>query len=240
MQGLEGTRIRLGGRRVATGLAVAALLVLAAHAAAAETRQSTFVRTYDIRLAGSVTTTAPDIVFTEQATHTYKGVRIRVSQSSGRVSVGLLETRRAADRPNGVMSGEVVFQQTGAAPCGTSKQFRGPARVDVFGSSGRAFYAAGDWEGPQGGASLSWRDCRGLLDVAGDNLWLYEKGRVSAQLESSSAAFAWLLPIQTRGRLPFPLNLISAGKSFNASATGSFSDGFGVRQGTLRVTFTAR
>ena len=112
--------------------------------------------------------------------------------------------------------------------------------MDVFGSRGRAFYAAGDWAGKPGGVSLSVRECPGLANVQGGNYqWLYEKGRVNAAFSAGDAAFTWLLT-RTRGRLPFPVDRVNAGKSFTASASGTMSDGFGVRKGSLQVTFTAR
>ena len=52
--------------------------------------------------------------------------------------------------------------------------------------------------------------------------------------------FGWLLPIQTRGRLPFPLSRLSAHKSFAATASGIMNDATGVRKGSLPVTFTPR
>lgn len=215
---------------------------LGVDAAAGQTGPKTVVRTYDVRFVGSVTTTAPDVVFTEKATHTYRGVRIRVSQLSGRGSVvGLVETRRATDtaKPNGFMSGEVVYQETGSTPCSRSKQFSGPARLEVFGSPGRSFSAAGGWAGEHSGVVLSVKNCLGLFMVQGGNhRWAYEKGRVHAALQAASASFGWLLPLR---RLPFPVNLVYAGKSFTASASGSMNDGFGaVREGSLRVTFTPR
>lgn len=233
-----------GSSRLATLLAGAALLALGVDAAAGQTGPKTVVRTYDVRLVGSVTTTAPDVLFTEKATHIYRGVPIRVIQQSGLfMGVGLVEPPRAVDtgKPNGTMSGEVVYQETGSTPCSRSKQFRGPARLEVLGSRMRSFSAAGSWRGKRGGAGLSSRDCPGVVDVsAGGTLhWSYEKGRVAAQLNSFFATYIWLLP-RTRGRLPFPVNLVYAGKSFTASASGTMNDGFAVRKGSLRVTFTAR
>lgn len=229
-----------GISRLATLLAGAALLVLGVEAAAGQTGAKTFVRTYDVRIVGSVTTTAPDVVLTEKATHTYRGVRIRVSESSGRVSVGLVETRRATDTgaPNGAMSGEVAYEESGSTPCSTSKEFSGPARLEILGSPGRSLSAAGLWRGKPGGAGLSRRDCPGLVNVAGlCCTWDYAKGRVAAQFNSHEAMYVWLLPLR---RLPFPVNLVYAGKSFAASASGSMTDGFGVREGSLRITFTPR
>jgi hypothetical protein len=235
-----------GSSRLAAVLAGAALLALCVDAAAGQTPpgQKSFVRTYDVRIVGSVTTTAPDIVFTEKATHVYRGVRIRVIQQSGAfMGAGLVETPRAADtgKPNGAMSGAVAYQEAGSTPCSQSKEFRGPARLEVFGSRGRAFYAAGEWAGKPGGVGLSVRECPGLVDVQGGNYqWLYEKGRISAAHSAGGASFTWLLQLRTRGRLPFPVNIVYAGKSFTATASGTMNDGFGVRKGSLRVTFTAR
>lgn len=232
--------------RLATVLAGAALLALCMDAATGQTPpgQKRVVRTYDVRIVGSVTTTAPDIVFTEKATHVYRGVRIRVIQQSGAfMGAGLVETRRAADtgKPNGTMSGQVVYQETGSTPCSRSKQFRGPARLAILGSRMRSFSASGEWRGTRGGAGLSSRDCPGVVDVSagGSLFWAYEKGPVAAHLNSFFATYIWLLP-RTRGRLPFPVNLVYAGKSFTASASGTMNDGFGDRKGSLRVTFTAR
>jgi hypothetical protein len=75
------------------------------------------------------------------------------------------------------------------------------------------------------------------LFLLGGEIWNYEKRRINAQLDSSAAAFIWLLPLR---RLPFPVNLVYAGKSFTASASGSMDSGFGFKEGSLRVTFTAR
>lgn len=213
---------------------------LGVDAAGAQTAPKTFVRTYDVRFVGSVTTTAPDVVWTEKATHTYRGVRIRISQFPGRVSIGIVETRRATDTgaANGAMRGEVAYQETGSTPCRASKQFSGAARLEILGSGGRSLAASGVWRGKPGGAELSRRDCPGLGNVQGINYrWSYEKGRVAAQFNAGEAAFIWLL---SRSGLPFPVNLVSAGKPVTASASGSMDDGFGVRKGSLRVTFTPR
>ena len=202
----------------------------------------TLVRTYDVRLVGSVTTTAPDVVWTEKATHTYRRVRIRFGKWAGtRVSVGLVETPRnlVDGTPNGVMRGQIAYQETGSTPCSAGKHFSGAARLDIHGSPGRSFYASGTWKGAPGGAELSRRtDCPGLVDVQGINhTWIYEKGRVFAQLNAGEATFGWLLSL--RGQ-PFPVNRVYAGKSVTASVSGSMNDGFGVRKGSLRVTFTPR
>lgn len=227
--------------RLATVLAGAALLALGVDAAAGQTGPTTVVRTYDVRLVGWVTTTAPDIVLTEKVTHTYRGVRIRVTQSGLQLSAGLVSSRRTADtdKPNGVMSGKVVYEETGSTPCSRSKQFQGPARFGVHGSGGRSFYVDGEWRGKPGGATFGTSECRGLFEL-GNEMWEHEKGRVNAQLDSSAAAFIWLLPRRTRGGLPFPVNNIYAHKSFTASASSSMDSGFGFKEGSLRVTFTAR
>ena len=229
-----------GISRLATLLAGGAVLAFGVDAAAGQTSKR-FVRTYDARIVLSVTTTAPDSLFVEKATHTYRRVRILfIIETSGWVRA--IPADYATEPANGVMSGEVTYQKTGSVPCTDSKRFSGPARMAI--SASRSVSASGQWAGSPGGAELnrgSKRKCPDVIDFGGGHVWEYTKGRIIAQASSVYGQFGWVLtapPI--RGRLPYPLDRLYAGKSFVATASGTTNDGFAVRNGSIRVTFTAR
>ena len=222
----------------------AAILVAGAGSAAGQTpAQKRLMRTYDVAIVGSVRTTGPNIVLVEKATHTYRRVRVIVLEQAGRVSVFPADANLAPNQPkNGVMSGEIVFQQTGSAPCSQSKQFRGAARLDISGQGGRSVGAGAGWAGAPGGARIIEREwkCSGLFNLPGaGHPWEFAKGLLTAQFSSDSALVFWSLP-RTRGRLPFPVDRLYAGKSFAAEVSGSTNDGFLLQTGRIRATFTAR
>lgn len=227
--------------RLAVLIAGAALFAFGVDAAAGQTGPKRFERTYDARIVLSVTTTAPDTVYLEKATHTYRRVRILfIVQASGLVTA--IPADYAKSPANGVMSGSIAYQKTGSTPCTDSKRFSGPARMEIGAS--RSVSAVGGWAGPPGGAELnrgSKRKCRDAIDFGGGHVWDYERGRIFAQASSVDGLVGWAItrrPI--RGRLPFPLNRLYAGRSFAATVSGTTNDGFAVRQGAIRVTFTAR
>ena len=230
--------------RVAVVLLASAILVVGAGSAAGQNPpgEKRFMRTYDVTIVGSVRTTAPDIVFVEKATHTYRRVRVIVLDRSGRVTVSPADHNLAPNQPkNGVMSGEVVFQQTGSVPCSQRKQFRGAARVDISGQGGRSVGAGAGWAGAPGGARLIEREwkCPGLLDLPGaGHPWEFTKGLVTAQFSSDSALVFWQLS-RARGR-PFPVDRLYAGKAFSAEVAGTTNDGSLVQTGRIRVAFTPR
>ena len=219
------------------GLVASIVLAVGVGSAAGQSGSSVVVRTYDVRIVGSVTTTAPDTVFVETATHVYNRIQVRVDGVARRPYVFSIDRSE-----RGVMSGEVNYQKTGSVPCSQSKRFRGPARLQVSGAGGRSVSVSGGWAGAPGGAYLMEREwkCAGLFDMPAVGFpWNYEKGFLTADFASYGAGAAWLLP-RARGRLPFPMDRLYAGKSFAATASGSETEGLLVRTGTIRVTFTAR
>jgi hypothetical protein len=237
----------MGRRSSCSGVVLLAALlpVLGVSSASGQSPpgEKRLVRTYDVTIVGSVRSTAPDIVLVEKATHTYRRVRVIVLERAGRVSVFPADYNLAPDQPkNGVMSGEVVFQQAGSAPCSQSKRFRGAARLDISGQLGRSVGAGAGWAGAPGGARLTEREwkCPGLFNLPGaGHPWEHAKGLLTAQFASDSALVFWRLARTSRG-LPFPLDRLRAGRSFAAEVSGSANDGFLVEIGRVRATFTAR
>lgn len=231
--------------RIAIVLLSVAIPVVGVGSAVGQTPpgQKRLMRTYDVTIVGSVRSTAPDIVLVEKATHTYRRVRVIVLEQGGRVSVIPADYNLAPDQPkNGVMSGEVVFQQTGSAPCSQRKPFRGAARLDISGQGGRSVGAGAGWAGAPGGARLTEREwkCPGLFNLPGaGHPWEYTKGLLTAQFASDAATVFWRLS-RPRVGLPFPLDRFRAGRSFAGEVSGSTRDGSLTQTGKIRITFTAR
>jgi hypothetical protein len=225
--------------RFAIVLLAASSLAVGVGSAAGQSGSSDVVRTYDVRIVGTVTTTAPDTVFVEKATQVYNRVQVRVGGVAGRPIVFSIDQSE-----KGVMSGEVNYQKTGSAPCSQSKRFRGAARLQVSGAGGRSVSVFGGWAGAPGGAYLMEREweCPGLFDMPGvGHVWDREEGRLMADFASYGGGVSWLLP-RAGGRLPFPMDRLYAGKSFAAIVSGPETEE-GLpwsRTGTIRVTLTPR